>query len=254
MYNDKMKAADYRRQAWYSLSGNWGWAILACLVATVLGGVQANSYGSFNVNINLPSSGNSGGEELGSTVPESALVVIALVFLAVLIVVLFLAFIYSIIMFGIGSIVEVGYSQFNLNLIDAKEIKFVQIFSFFRHWWKAILTNLLRQIVIFCWMLLFIIPGIIASYRYSMVPYILAENPDLSPTDAMALSHQMMKGNKWRFFCLKFSFFGWNILCALTAGILEIWIGPYRQAAYAASLPSAKSFDSSFTVIGTRLL
>ena len=44
----------------------------------------------------------------------------------------------------------------------------------------------------------------------------------------------MMKGNKWRLFCLDFSFIGWDLLCLLTLGILSFWVTPYRQAAYAA--------------------
>ncbi len=81
--------------------------------------------------------------------------------------------------------------------------------------------------------LLFIIPGIIASYSYAMTEYILADHPELSATEAISRSKQMMGGNKWRLFCLQFSFIGWSILCSFTFGIGNLWMTPYKQAATA---------------------
>ena len=67
-----------------------------------------------------------------------------------------------------------------------------------------------------------------------MTEYILAENPELSASEAISRSKQMMDGNKWRLFCLQFSFIGWSILCAFTLGIGNLWLTPYKQAARAA--------------------
>ena len=86
---------------------------------------------------------------------------------------------------------------------------------------------------IFLWTLLFIIPGIIKAYSYAMVPYILAENPNLSTKEALDLSKKMMYGNKGRLFCLQISFIGWMILCALTLGIGYIFLAPYQKASEA---------------------
>ena len=83
-------------------------------------------------------------------------------------------------------------------------------------------------------MLLFIIPGIIASYSYAMTPYILAEHPELKAREAMQKSKEMMDGHRWRFFCLQMSFFGWALLSILTLCIGLLWLVPYEYAAYAA--------------------
>ena len=66
-----------------------------------------------------------------------------------------------------------------------------------------------------------------------MTPYILADNPDLSPSEALKMSKEMMRGNKWRLFCLGFSFIGWQLLCGLTLGIGYLWLNPYMAAAHA---------------------
>ena len=84
------------------------------------------------------------------------------------------------------------------------------------------------------WSLLFIIPGIVAAYSYAMAPYILAENPDMTVREAIAASKEMMRGSRWRLFCLGFSFIGWSMLCILTLGIGNLWLRPYREAAQAA--------------------
>ena len=83
------------------------------------------------------------------------------------------------------------------------------------------------------WSLLLVIPGIIASYSYAMAPYILYENPGMRPTAAIKASKELMRGNKWRLFCLQFSFIGWALLCALTAGIGNLWLHPYQETAQA---------------------
>ena len=96
------------------------------------------------------------------------------------------------------------------------------------------MVRLLRSLYILLWSLLFIIPGIIAGYRYAMTSYILAEHPDMRAGDAISYSKEMMKGNKWRLFCLHCSFIGWGILCLFTFGIGNLWLLPYKQAAEAA--------------------
>ena len=235
-----MRAKDIRHQAWSALRGNWGWAILTCLVATILGGASAFASSGFSVNINFEGSSgrNEGLSSLTKFFEDSTIapLIIGIIVASVVVITLIslLSLAYAVASFCLASIIEVGYSQFNLDIIDGNKVEFVRIFSFFKHWGKAVLANLIRNLFIFLWSLLFIIPGIIASYRYSMVPFILADNPNMSAGDAIDESKYLMHGNKWRLFCLQFSFFGWDVLCALTFGILSIWIVPYKHAALAA--------------------
>ena len=85
---------------------------------------------------------------------------------------------------------------------------------------------------VFLWDLT-VIGGIIKRYSYKMVPYILAENPDIGHKEAFALSRRMMRGNKWRAFVLDWSFIGWHILDIFTLGILNhVWIIPYTETVY----------------------
>ncbi len=98
-------------------------------------------------------------------------------------------------------------------------------------WGNVVLTMFLKNLFIFLWALLFIVPGIVKAYSYRMVPYIIKEHPEISGTQAISLSRQMMNGHKWNTFVLDLSFLGWHILSILTLGILEIFfVTPYIQA------------------------
>ena len=146
------------------------------------------------------------------------------------------AIVFGIALFILGSIVEVGYMMFNLDLVDRqKEAEIGTMFGYFQFWKTAACARLLKGVYVLLWSLLFIIPGIIAGYSYAMTSYILAENPELTAGEAIERSKQMMSGNRWRLFCLQISFIGWEILSALlTFGIGSLWITPYKQAAIAA--------------------
>ena len=97
----------------------------------------------------------------------------------------------------------------------------------------ALLVNFIMTILIWnplevgC--LLFIIPGIIKQYEYMMIPFLLAENPQMNRKEAFEKSRQMMKGNKWAAFVLDLSFIGWSLLGIITFGLVNIFFaGPYQ--------------------------
>ncbi len=103
--------------------------------------------------------------------------------------------------------------------------------GFQENWGNVILTMFLKNLFLALWTLLFIVPGIVKSYSYRMVPYLLKEHPELSGTQAITLSRRMMKGHKGEAFVLDLSFLGWVLLSVLTAGILHIfYVGPYIEA------------------------
>ena len=116
----------------------------------------------------------------------------------------------GLVQYVIGSFVSLGLIQYNLDLIDGKDVEFGQIFSKASMFGKAFWLRLRMGIFTFLWTLLLIIPGIIKSYAYSMSGFILAENPEMTAKEAMQVSEKMMAGNKWRLFCLQFSFIGWR--------------------------------------------
>lgn len=88
----------------------------------------------------------------------------------------------------------------------------------------------LRSLFTGLWSLLFVIPGVIKAYEYRMIPYLLAENPQMDHKIAFVLSKKMMDGEKWNAFVLDLSFFGWALLSACTCGVLLIfYVSPYIQ-------------------------
>ncbi len=99
-----------------------------------------------------------------------------------------------------------------------------------RNYTGIISTMFLKGLFNFLWFLLFIIPGIIKAYSYRMVPYILADNPNIGAIRAIDLSRNIMRGNKWRMFVLDLSFLGWYFLGALCLGIGVFFVNPYAFA------------------------
>ena len=93
-------------------------------------------------------------------------------------------------------------------------------------------TLFFKDLYTFLWSLLFVIPGIIKAYEYRMMPFLIAENPDMTTQEAFAKSKEMMMGNKWDAFVYDLSFLGWFILNALTCGVLGLfYVNPYYYAA-----------------------
>jgi len=88
--------------------------------------------------------------------------------------------------------------------------------------WKFLFENL--------WSLLFVVPGIVKGYAYSMVPYLMADNPELDYKSALKLSMHMTDGQKGRIFVLDLSFIGWGLLAILTLGIGFLFLAPYYFA------------------------
>lgn len=223
-------SSDLRFIARRALTGRWGVAVGSSIVASLLGGIY-----SANININFNYSDN---ETAGNSVFSwfSNLTGSQMVFLgAAGAFLLNMALVFSIARLFIGSIVGIGYARFNLDLVDnVTEARFATLFSYMRFWKVAIITRIVRTLYIVLWTLLFIIPGIIASYNYALTDYILAENPELTTKEALELSKKMMYGHRFRLFCLEFSFIGWAFLCVLSLGIGLIWLLPYTEAAKAA--------------------
>ncbi|MBR1573750.1 MAG: DUF975 family protein [Bacteroidales bacterium] len=106
---------------------------------------------------------------------------------------------------------------------------------------RTLLTQLLRGIFIYLWSLLLFIPGLIMNYAYAMVPYLLKDQPELSPMEVIRTSRKMMKGHKFDLFYLHLSFIGWALLCVFTLGIGYLWLMPYIASAECAFYEDVRS-------------
>ncbi len=232
-------ARDFREIARGALSGRWGSAVLTTLVASILGADIMVSGGSTSTSgitssvTDVVNRGNGDSSSYDGILDSMSITSLTYILGAIMAVVSILVIV-GLIQYVIGSFVSLGLIQYNLDLIDGKDVEFGQIFSKASMFGKAFWLRLRMGIFIFLWTLLLIIPGIIKSYAYSMSGFILAENPEMTAKEAMQVSEKMMVGNKWRLFCLQFSFIGWQLLCILSFGIGFLWLTPYTNAATAA--------------------
>lgn len=133
------------------------------------------------------------------------------------------------------NIINVGGRRFFMNN-RVGSAKFSDLFAYFEgeHYLSHVWTEFAVHLQVILWSLLLIVPGIIKSYEYAMVPFIAADNPEMKKKEVFALSKQMMTGHKWDLFVFDLSFLGWNILSVLTADILGfLYVFPYKKAAMA---------------------
>ena len=175
---------EIRRAARYALKDNWGQAVLATLVFTLISCVSG-------------------------CIPLLSLLIICPL--------------------------EFGFSLCFLRLIrgeDSSEMVGGQ-FKVFNQYGRYLGGSLLMLLYTLLWMLLLVVPGIVKSYAYAMTPYILNDHPELDAEDCIQESRMMMRGYKWKLFCLDLSFIGWAILCIFTLGIGFLWLQPYIEASHA---------------------
>lgn len=125
-----------------------------------------------------------------------------------------------------------GFVGMAIMVAEGKTPKIENLFDGFKNFVNSFVTYLLVSIYTFLWALL-IIPAFIKPFSYSMTFYILRDNPEMTASEAITKSREMMDGNKWKLFCLYFSFIGWFLLGILTLGILYLWLIPYVKTAEA---------------------
>lgn len=124
----------------------------------------------------------------------------------------------------------IGAQRFMLKCVEDKGNVSDVGYAFDHSYLNCVKTMFYRELYVFLWALLFIIPGIYKKYQYYMVEYILAQNPQLPYKDVLKLSTEMMEGHKWNTFVLDLSFILWHILGMLTCGILEVlYVQPYTK-------------------------
>jgi uncharacterized membrane protein len=214
-----MFAADYRRIAREKLQNKWPIAIGIGMLASILGGLLIGNDFFAQLEFNYKNEdAKDAGEYLITLFAYHGLTIGITSML-------------NLVHFILGGVIQLGYAKFLLKQHDQQEPQANDLFSYFDHFGTGFCQLLLRNIYTALWSLLFVIPGIVASYRYAMTPYILAENPELTASEAINISKEMMYDHKWELFCLDLSFFGWHLLCGLTGNLGYIALNPYTNAA-----------------------
>ena len=232
------RARDFRAAARQALKGFWAMAVLVTFVAWLLGGLSLGAP-NFRVNVtvndmdlqemaSLPGAeGNPALEileymqTLNERYPQMKVVA---AFLSIL----------GTVQFLIGGPTQIGYNRFKLHRLDGENAELKDIFSAYGSFIDGLWMRVRMFLQIFAWSLLFVIPGLVAAFRYAMVPYLMAEHPDMTVSQAFAGSKQLMQGRKMDLFLLNLSFIGWYLLCGLTLGIAALFVNPYVQMADAA--------------------
>jgi len=220
-----MEAKTIRSRARAHLSGNWGVSIAIAVVASLLGGLITGS--SF-----LPSLDAEAAaalpflQEIADSINQGWTIGNVTLNLR--------SGIFGLAAFLIGGVLQLGYADFLLKQHDGEEANFNDLFSKFDWFATGFAQRFLRNLYIALWSLLFIIPGIIKGYSYAMTPFILAEHPDLTASQAIRFSEDLMDGHKADLFILELSFIGWDLLAVLTLNLGHIALNPYKNAAHAA--------------------
>lgn len=159
------------------------------------------------------------------------------VYMLIAVVIQFIPFLGVIASLLISGPLALGVTIFFLTIARNQEAKLEQLFKGFDQFGTALGAYILMSLFILLWMLLLIIPGIIAAISYAMTFYIIADDKSIGVMDAISKSKKMMDGYKWKYFCLGFRFIGWGLLCILTLGIGFFWLSPY------AGVSMAKFYD-----------
>lgn len=156
------------------------------------------------------------------------IVIVAIVIFTVVFCIVF-AIAYAIAAFLYNPVL-VGVNRFMLKSVDDKaEVKEIA-YAFDHSYMNVVKTMFFKDLYVFLWTLLFVIPGVYKKYQYRMVPYIMAEHPEMNYKEALELSKNMMDGEKWHAFVLDLSFVLWHVLGIITCGILEVfYIAPYQN-------------------------
>jgi len=126
-----------------------------------------------------------------------------------------------------------GFAGFFLRRIRGEQIAVENIFDGFKRFFPGFLAWLFTTLFTILWSLLLVIPGIVKAFGYSMTFYIMYDNPNMEPLEALKKSQIMMKGYKMKLFWLEFSFIGWMFLAYLTFGIGFLWLNPYMYLSIA---------------------
>lgn len=196
-----------------ALRNNYGSCVLAALIMGIMAGTNPGATNGVRWNIDSSSIG----------FPALGIIIGAFGVMGIML----------LLSIFVANVFTVGGCRFFIENRDYNA-PFSKVLSGFKsgYYGNVVLGMFMMDLYIFLWSLLLIVPGIIKQYEYRMVPYILAEQPDISYTEALSISREMMTGQKWDAFVLDLSFIGWYLFAGITCGIGGLlWTAPYKYAA-----------------------
>ena len=137
----------------------------------------------------------------------------------------------------VAMVLSAGFVLYCMTVRQGQRAEFLTLFDGFSFVGKVIGLNIVISVFTFLWSLLFVIPGIIASYRYRFALYNLYENPGIGIMEALDMSKQQTVGYKSQLFVLDLTYVGWALLASVPAAVLE-WSVSYQTISQAASMSS----------------
>ena len=130
-----------------------------------------------------------------------------------------------------GMLLYAGQVVFILNMVRGLQNSLWNLMDGFQSFLRIIGLRILMAIFVFLWSLLFVIPGIVAAYRYRLALYLLLDHPEMGVTECIRESKRLMRGHKAELFILDLSFIGWALLSVIP--FVSIYTIPYTEATYA---------------------
>jgi uncharacterized membrane protein len=244
--NWKISEVKQRGKATFK-AGYWKCVLVAFIMTLVTGGLGSCSSNMSGFNMNKSSASDSvvdddmdledilsgnieadDMDELNDTVDQLANELVSSPYLGAIVGVVIGIFVIALIVscaisFFLIMPLTVGALKFFKDASEHREYDIGRIgYSFSGHYMNIVKICFLMSLKTFLWSLLLFIPGIIKSYEYRMIPFILTDDPTISSADAFKRTKEMMNGNKWHSFLLDLSFFGWILLACITLGIVGV--------------------------------
>jgi len=219
-----MTAAEIRKKSRNTMESSFLISVLCGAIASSLGGLLTGAIVSFRFNFrfNFQFSLDA---DIFSAAPAAFFIGLGIA--------LIYAIVHSTVYSFVSGTIQIGYAQLLLKQQDKVNCTPNDIFSRFSRVKEGFWQIFLRRLYTLLWSMLLIVPGIIKSYSYAMTPFIMAERPDLSASEAIRASRMLMKGHKAALFRLDLSFIGWEFLAAFSFGRGYFIINPYKNTAYA---------------------
>lgn len=220
-----VRSKEFRSRARAALKGKYWGAFVACLIIGLIASIGSGATTMMNSLSEILELVQQEGVEMDEIMTMGMAVIGGAAITSGII-----GFILSLL---VNNPLTIGSCHYFINNANGKATLGDILRGFKASYGRNILVMFLIGLKTTLWTLLFVIPGVIKSFEYAIIPYLLADNPEMTNKEAFATARKLMMGNKWRLFKLGFSFIGWFLLCILTLGIGVFFLNPYIEAAYA---------------------